>query len=425
MAQVPSTPPAIADDNLTFVDEASAEQDRFAATAVAPDPESDYWFWDYLMGGGPGKSFSVQSPGAGKATASAQLNLRLYGATTTGMEDEHHVQVHLNGVFVGESTWKGSGPHEVSFELSQSLVENGENQVQIRGILDAAPYSILYVDSVMIRFHRLYHAENDELHWIGDRHSSVALSGFSSSDIMLFDVTDVRHPAIIADPLIGAAALDDEHRRLVAPDPDHVYFAVGPEGVRSPEVMPWDWSQPRLRRSRNRADYLILAPAHLIEAAVRLADYRAESGLETMVVDIEHIYNEFGKGFPTPHAIRDFLVYSHEHWRRAPRYVALVGTGSFDYRDLLGVGDNLVPTLMARATQGIYASDNTLAGVVGGGAALDIAIGRIPVSNEAESKKCVHSSHRELAHSCRFPTDRISAPPLPRTAGDLRIRFVT
>ncbi len=384
MQEVSSATPATADESLTFVDHGRTEEDRFAATAVAPDPESDYWFWDYLMGGGPGKSFAVQIPGTGGATEAVQLTLGLYGATTTGIEGEHHVQAYFNGVFVGAAAWKGIGLHEISFEFSQSLVRDGENDVEIEGVLDVAPYSILYVDSVELSYHRFYRAENDSLLWRGDGHPSVALSEFSSPEIKLFDVTNIKHPTYIAADYSGAIPLDGEYRRLVAPVLDHTYLAVGPQGLKSPEVLPWGESKPRLRQARNRADYLLLAPTHLVEAAKRLADYRAGRGLETMVVDIEHIYNEFSYGFPNPHAIRDFLTYSHKRWRRAPRYVALVGTGSFDYRDLLGIGDNLVPTLMARGTQGIFASDNTLAGVVGNGELLDVAIGRIPVSTETE-----------------------------------------
>jgi hypothetical protein len=384
MMQVPSTTPTSADSNLTFVDQARTEEDRIAVTVVAPDPESDYWFWDYLIGGEPGKSFVVDIPDAGETAAPVAMKLGLYGVTTTGIAGEHHVQVYFNGVFVGEATSTGIGPREVSLEFSQSLVRDGENRVEIANVLDVAPYSIMYVDSIELCYHRLYRAENDTLLWRGDKHRSVSLSGFSSPAITLLDITDVQRPIKIMDDFSGTVDSGGEYRRLVIPSPDRTYLAVGPEGVKIPEVDPWKQSKPSLRRPRNRADYLILAPSQLVEAAKRLADYRAGRGLATLVVDIEHVYSEFSHGFPTPHAIREFLAYSHEHWRRAPRYVALVGSGSFDYRDLLGIGDNLVPTLMTRGIQGIFASDNTLAAVVGGGGRLDLTVGRIPVSTETE-----------------------------------------
>ena len=37
-------------ERQTFVDRKHVEVDAFAATVVATDPESDYWFWDYLVG---------------------------------------------------------------------------------------------------------------------------------------------------------------------------------------------------------------------------------------------------------------------------------------------------------------------------------------------------------------------------------------
>src|SRR5205823_14582689 len=66
-----------------------------------------------------------------------------------------------------------------------------------------------------------------------------------------------------------------------------------------------------------------------------------------------------------------------------PRYVALAGAGTLDYRNLLGYGDNLVPPLLVRSDSGLFPSDNQLGDVDGDGLP-EVAVGRIPVLSAAE-----------------------------------------
>jgi hypothetical protein len=65
------------------------------------------------------------------------------------------------------------------------------------------------------------------------------------------------------------------------------------------------------------------------------------------------------------------------------RYAVLVGEGSFDYRDLLGNGDSLVPPWMAATEQGLFGSDLGYGDLDGSGLP-KVAVGRIPVANAAE-----------------------------------------
>ncbi|MFY9824778.1 MAG: C25 family cysteine peptidase, partial [Thermoanaerobaculia bacterium] len=143
------------------------------------------------------------------------------------------------------------------------------------------------------------------------------------------------------------------------------------------------WSVPSLRSPDNRGAYLVIAPSGLQAAAKRLAGLRTAQGLETRVVDLQAIFDEFAFGAPSPHAIHDFLAYAWQSWSLPPRYVALAGAGTFDYRNLLGFGDDLVPPLMVRTPNGLFPSDNQVGDVDGDGLP-EMAVGRIPVLSAAE-----------------------------------------
>ncbi len=64
--------------------------------------------------------------------------------------------------------------------------------------------------------------------------------------------------------------------------------------------------------------------------------------------------------------------------------MTLVGRGTWDYRNLMGVGDNLVPPLMAGSPYGLFASDVRLADLAGDDGVPELAIGRLPVLTAQE-----------------------------------------
>ena len=113
-----------------------------------------------------------------------------------------------------------------------------------------------------------------------------------------------------------------------------------------------------LASSTNRASCVIIAPAALRSLATTLADYRNAQGLETRVIPLEGIYNEFNGGLCEPEAVCAFLAHAHSNWQLPPAYVVLAGNGTYDYRNLLAKGDNLVPPLMVMTLYGLTASDS-------------------------------------------------------------------
>jgi hypothetical protein len=102
-----------------------------------------------------------------------------------------------------------------------------------------------------------------------------------------------------------------------------------------------------------------------------------------MQVGLQEIYDTFNHGLSSPFAIRDFLKYAHNEWRTAPRYVVLAGSATYDYKDYMGLGGNLVPAIMVNTPFGIFASDSALADFTGDGVP-QMAIGRLPAESNEE-----------------------------------------
>ncbi|HEV2853230.1 MAG TPA: C25 family cysteine peptidase [Thermoanaerobaculia bacterium] len=369
----------------TFLETLHAERDAFPATVISPDPESDYWFWEFLQGGDPNfgqRTFTLDAPGV-SAAEGGTLGVSLHGATAAGVTDEHQATVALNGTVLGETRWTGIAPRQASFAIPPGILAESGNQVLVSARTgDGAPYSVFYLDGFDLSYQRSFRAAGNTLAFTAssDRgQAQVTVSGFAAPGVRLLDVQNPLQPRWVA----GAAVAADGNAgyRVSFTTPGTARY-VAASAFKAPAAIR-AWSEPALRSASNRADYLVVAPAGLHGAAERLAELRRSQGLQALVVDLDQIWDEFNFGMPSPHAIRSFLAFARGNWSLPPRYVALAGEGTVDYRNLLGFGDNLVPPLMIRSTGGIFPSDNRLGDVDGDGLP-EMAVGRIPVLSAAE-----------------------------------------
>lgn len=367
----------------TFAAQAHAEQDAFPATVLDLDPESDYWYWDFLQADDPTyghRTFSSDAPGL--AAGPASLTVHLQGATASGVAGEHHVLVSLNGTPLGDTSWQGITAQSAAFNVPAGVLLASGNQIALTAeIGNGAPYSIVYVDSFDLSYRRTLRAAGDALAFTAETAQGLAVAGFSNPAVRLLDVSDPLHPRWIKAAAQADPAAPGTWRLGFVPQAGARYLAAAPAALKAPAALR-AWSVPSLLSSGNRADYLVLAPASLLGAAQRLANLRQSRGFTPMVVTTEQIFDELAAGVPTPHALHDFLTYAGSHWSLPPHYVVLAGAGSLDYRNLLGFGDCLVPPLLVQSSGGLFPSDNALADVNGDGIP-EMAVGRIPVLTEA------------------------------------------
>ena len=134
------------------------------------------------------------------------------------------------------------------------------------------------------------------------------LSGFSTAQFSVFDVTGfvkVMQPQI--DTVAGTYLFRDhltggEVKRYWAGTT--AAYKTPLSFVRIPNT--------NLRGGIPGADFVIVTHHDFVSEALRLAAYKESLpgtvALNTAVVEVDTIYNEFGNGLPDPVAIRDFLI---------------------------------------------------------------------------------------------------------------------
>ena len=135
------------------------------------------------------------------------------------------------------------------------------------------------------------------------------------------------------------------------------------------------------------ADWVAIYHRDFRAAAERLAQWRAADDrfgppLRTVAIDVQDIYDEFSGGLLDPTAIRNFLAYAAEHWDPAPLFVALIGDGSYDYKNNSALSQgHWIPAFQ----DGDSTYDEWYTRVVGGDLFPDMAVGRLTVQTAAEA----------------------------------------
>ncbi len=92
-------------------------------------------------------------------------------------------------------------------------------------------------------------------------------------------------------------------------------------------------------------DFVILGHKSLLAsrgaARARCASRR---GCRSAVIDVQDLYDEFNFGVKSPHALKAFLANAKANWTTKPRFVLLLGNGTFDPRNYLATNvPDLVP----------------------------------------------------------------------------------
>ncbi len=369
-----------ADPGRTFQAALHAEQDRFPAIVIAPDPASDYWFWETLVAGDA--TFGTRSVAfdlRAVAPGGGALTVQLQGATSSGAAGEHQVDVRLNGSALGTAVWQGVRAYTATFAVAAGLFREGSNTVELTARLEpGVPFSVSYVDAFDVSFPRFYRAEGGFLELRGDRSPVVTMDGFTSAGVQVWDLGTARLPLPLDRITVEPAPGGGWQASFVPATRERPYVAFDPAGLRTPGIEAWIAPPVALLDPSNAADHLIVAPAVLAGAAEELAAHRRTQGLDSRVVLLEQIWDEISGGLPDPDALRLFFQQAARSWSHPPRFVVLAGNGTYDYRNLLGAGDNLMPPVLVRTPQGLFASDARL--VEGTG----MRIGRLPVTGAAQ-----------------------------------------
>jgi hypothetical protein len=369
----------------------------------------DRWLWAYLPSGTTRPQEFALAGVQGASSDPARLVVHLQGGSESGLAVDHHLRLTLNEASVGETTFAGKLPHRLELTVPASLLREGSNELSVVNVGDTGVASGVFLDRFEVVYPQLSVVRGGVFEGGGGEAGTVEVGGLSGSPVVLSlrgasVVPGDEESAITADSsgpvphgvprndgpvhwLTGLEASAGSVRFRA--EAGHRYVVVPSEGLLAPRVGRIPLSE--LKDGANQADYLVIGPRSLLEAAVPLLERRRGQGLVSRAVSFEAIVSEFGHGQPSAEAIRSFLSYAYHSWKRpSPRYVLLLGDATDDPRQFQPTSwPSPLPALLTRTSYLWTASDPLLGAVNGEDSLPDLAIGRLPATNIEQAEALV------------------------------------
>ncbi len=342
----------------------------------------------------PSRSFTLQLPGR---VADTGAWLRCSFATFTSSPSSLSVSAAGDAAtsFTLPAT---SGTNYGTLHTLASPLAPGADRLQLelrftpQGTVKAAN-----LDAIDVNYRRHIALLDGSLDFATDK-SAVTLSN-AGNDTRVWDVTDPLRPVEMNTIADGSrrswANVYSGRRRYSAwdtsaslPSPEYVSVLTNTD----------------LHGNADCPDMVIFTPADWIGEAERIAAMHASGSdrLNVMVVDQDHVFNEFASGSPDPGAFRRMLkmLYDRGNAAGSPlRYAMFFGRTVFDNRRLTPEIANSRTTFMpgwqtdeSMRESESFTSDDIFALLDDGSGSrpgidpLSIAVGRVPVSNVTEAR---------------------------------------
>ena len=381
-------PRQAADAGALYPADAGWEENYSLLPFASDDPDDDFWMWA-LIYVSPSSVITATLDGletpAAAGSGEAVLRVELKGAAdTNGPDPDHHVVVKVNGteVSLDNPQWDGLERHSVEARFDQSLLNpSGANSIEVGGaLLAGVPYSYFWVDRLDLTYWRGYVAESDVGRVKAGEGEVVSVSGFScgARDLAVYDISDPRWPRVYRERLLKR---DIPGEVSFNANGGSEFLTLCQERMQTPQLQAataTDWLA-----ADNDYDYVVIAPKELLAGAQALADYRAGMGYKSALFDLQELYDACNGGITDARAIKDCLAWAYDNWQGVPLFAVLVGEGTLDPKDYQGYGENRLPVRECTTPWGLYPCDNWYVDLDDDGVP-EIAIGRVPVSDNAE-----------------------------------------
>lgn len=365
--------------------------------------QDDHWFWEKLSNE-EDYTFPVDLPGL---VPEGQLTFKaaFHGLTESrNVKLNHHLLALINDQAIGE-TW-GTNNNPFKFDAPSFQLANTAAPLRLKFHLPLDMPGV-FADHVFLNwfefsYDRRLSAQAGELVFDVELNMEGVrrVRGFANEQVYFltengYRLTDYssRRTSEGAELLLSLSSLL----------PTRVY-AVDAQGLCSVSRLEID-APSDLKNPSNRADYLVITHRNFQQTAQRLADYRESTGLRTLVVDVQDIYDEFNGGIYDPRSIKQFIKYAFESWSRpAPMYVLLFGDTTYLMdKDAAAESDftSFMPSYMVNTLSfGMTSSDNYFGAVSGDDDLPDLYVGRLPANTADEAGAMVD---KIIAYETRQP----------------------
>lgn len=316
----------------------------------------------------------------------------------------HLVEVRLNGTLMGTISFNALTSATGQYPVPMALLQNGKNVVTLVGTGPVSDISL--TEYVRLTYTRRNRADKDRLRFNVPAGQAVRLDGFTSAQLKALDVTDPENPIEL---LVGTAPDGNGGFACTIPAGPARNVLVQTVALASAYQAKLSANTPSsLNLVSNQADFVIITPPGWGATAEPLRALRQSQGLNTRIVDVEDVYDEFSFGAHDPVALRDFINRASTLWSSPVDYVLLLGDAGNDPRDYLGTGGFGVDLMPTKTVDSQFTESPSDAALVdfNNDAIEDISIGRLPAKTPAQADLLIAKVLQHETHPAGYTVGR-------------------
>lgn len=378
------------------------------------DNEPDALYWDELTYADGTVTYPITLPNPAPAGSNATLTAELIGWWGLLNPDYHNATIAINGSASFSRSFEANQNVNVTGSVPAATLVNGSNDFHVTNTMAAGWADPLFLNRITVDYDRQLVAVDDQLQFGYSGSGEFKVSNFAlnaTSSTVVWNVTNPLVPQRIpltAGDITGSGPYTYRIGNTTAGA--QRYIAVNSNAVMAPPAIT-QYTPPSLEPAGNSAEWVAIAYAPLLPEVNRLATHRTtQSGLDTHVVDVADVINQYGYGLPVPAAITDYVAHAFDAWTAPPAYLLLAGDASNNPRGIIcdpalytyicrpnsewtkpTQDGSLVPTHLSFIDrfQGIVSVDHFYATVVGADVLPDLAVGRIAAKTVTEMEDVV------------------------------------
>lgn len=360
------------------------------------DNEPDAWYWDRIGGNTSQATYTITVPHPDLSAPTFRYLAEFTSRANNDFPDTvaYTVTTSFNNSPTSATRgWTGRKNYNIGQTLATTYLLSQTNDVHLQ--LDMEDH--LYLNRITVEYMRFLNTDTDQLLFTDEAGGNpLAVAGFSSDQALVWEVTDPLHPTAVemnggvsgANPYTYTFGLDH---------PAGTRFIATTAAQLKPVLSISQYTPASLNPADLRADWVAITHPSLLTETLQLAAHRGQEaygGLDTHVVLIDDLINQYGYGLPLPTAVHDYLTYALGNWIVAPSYVVMVGDATVNPRQLdclegCATWDITAPHLVLTDLQfvdryqGLVPTDNTFVMLAGNDVLPDMAIGRIAAETAA------------------------------------------
>jgi hypothetical protein len=333
-----------------------------------PQVESgDHWLWVSLPAP---ETHEFEIPLENAEQAPGAIRIAVWARTEGPGETDHHLKLSINGIQVADHSWDGKGRHEIVALVPAGIWQRNTNTIQLEAPGDTGNAAdVVIIDWIDIVTAEKFLPQEDRLFFLSSG-KAQPLMGFNPP-IQGYDITNPLKPVKLDPAMVAGSTFTGQA--------GHAYWLIGADGGLLPDEIARVDISSNLRALDPGAEYIAIGPPDLLASLQPLLDFRSQTGLSVLAVPLQSVYDQFNGGLPEPEAIRSFLRYASQSWQLRPRYLLLVGDGSYDPQGFQAAPEaNRLPVFLVNTVYGGETGSDVVFSQLDEDRSPDLAVGRIP-----------------------------------------------